>query len=75
MAIATTPTIDKPAEKVIEKPILNDAPETKVGTRAVLWSPAKDPTTFGLPRGASEMRPFVMAYLDEAAIPPYRKGV
>ena len=71
MATATTPTVattDKTTEKVIEKPILNDAPEVKTGTRAVLWSPAKDPTTFDLPRGATEMRSFVMAYLDESAI-------
>ena len=65
MAISTT---DKPVEKVIEKLVINDTPEIKTGVQAVLWDASKDPTTFDLPRGATEIRPFVMAYLDESAI-------
>ena len=60
-AAPTAPTAPTPV------PVEPAAP-TPTGTRAVLWNPAKDPTTFDLPRGASEMRPFVMAYLDESAI-------
>ena len=57
-------TLDKPIEKPIEKA----SQESNSGTRAVLWDPAKDPTCFDLPRGATEIRPFILAYLDEAAI-------
>lgn len=41
---------------------------SQVGLRAVLWSPQKDPTAYELPRGATEMRPYVFSYLDEEAI-------
>ena len=73
---STTATTDKPIDTTVAvpNPATPTAPTpapaapTLTGTRAVLWSPAKDPTTFDLPRGATEMRPFVMAYLDESAI-------
>ena len=68
MATSTTATTDKPIDIVATPAPAATAAPTPTGTRAVLWSPAKDPTTFDLPRGASEMRPFVMAYLDESAI-------
>ena len=57
-------TLDKPVEKPIEKA----SQEPNSGTRAVLWDPAKDPTTFDLSRGATEIRSFILAYLDEGAI-------
>lgn len=76
MAISTPSTTDKPIDATAATPAAPTAPvpttpaaaPTPTGTRAVLWDPAKDPTTFDLPRGATEMRPFVMAYLDESAI-------
>ena len=62
---APTTTTDKPIDPpVVTAPVA--APTT--GTQAVLWDSAKDPTTFDLPRGATEIRPFVLAYLDENAI-------
>ena len=59
-----TNTIDKP----IEKPIEQASPEPNSGTRAIIWNPAKDPTCYDLPRGATEMRQFIFAYLDQDAI-------
>ena len=59
-----TNTIDKPIEKVVEQPSV----EPKSGVRAIIWNPAKDPTSYDLPRIATEMRQFIFAYLDEESI-------
>ena len=57
-------TIDKPIEKSAEQ----TSQEPKTGVRAIIWNPAKDPTSYDLPRSATEMRPFIFVYLDEEAI-------
>ena len=57
-------TIEKPIEKSAEQASV----EPNSGVRAIIWNPAKDPTCFDNPRGATEIRAFIFAYLDEESI-------
>lgn len=66
----TSNTIEKPAEKTASKSeaVETESVETKTGVRAILWNQRLDPTVSAPPRGAVELRPFVLAYLDQEAL-------
>lgn len=69
MANATAEkTIDKAPEKPVEVLATESTTEPTTGVRAILWNQRLDPTVSAPPRGAVEMRPFFLAYLDQDAL-------